>query len=209
MSRLAVDPRAIVPGPRAGFDFVVLAASLGGVEALLTVVSGLPANLQAAVSVVLHRDPAKPSLLRTLLQRGSVLPVEDALPDMRPRRGFIYVAPAGAHLRLSRQGRFTFDRRGRIGFIASSADPLLRSAAQVYGSRVIGVILTGGGHDGALGSLAVTDGGGLVIAEDPTTARAASMPAAAIAAGGVSRVLALAQIAPALTLLVAPVASRN
>jgi two-component system chemotaxis response regulator CheB len=87
--------------------------------------------------------------------------------------------------------------------VGSSADPLLISASEVFGSHVIAVVLTGMGRDGAAGAAAVWHAGGVVIAEDVRTARAPSMPAAAIATGAVASTLPLDRIGPHLLELVA------
>lgn len=176
-------------------QLVVVGASAGGVEALSVLVGALPADLPAAVVVAQHLDPSHPSHLAEILSRRSVLPVR-LVDDRAPlASGTIYVVPANRHVEIT-------DHTVRVRADATrrptpSVDHLLATAAAVFGERLIAVILTGSGSDGAAGAHAVKEAGGTVIIQDPATAAFPSMPRA-LAAPLVDAVVPLAGIGPLL-----------
>ncbi|MFC7529152.1 chemotaxis protein CheB [Actinoplanes sp. GCM10030250] len=175
------------------FDLVVLAASLGGPAALACVVAGLPEGFSTPVLIVQHRTPAVSRTLADTLQRRTVLPVRLAEDDWPADLPGITVLPA-------RQTGSIVDGRLRLRAAGDprTADPLIISAAEAYGPRAIGVVLTGRLGDGAAGLRAIKRHGGRTIVEDPSTAYAGDMPAAALATGCVDLVLPLPHIARAL-----------
>jgi len=182
--------------PKTAEALVVIAASAGGVEATRTVLQGLPANLPAAVVVVQHRAAARPWYLDRVLQRYTGLPVRWVEEDMPLASGIVYLAPPDRHLRVTRDRLISPSDGRRIRFLLSSANPLFESAAEAYGARAIGVVLTGGGTDATDGVQAIASRGGIVIAQDENTSAHFSMPRSAIGTGAVNRVLPLEQIAP-------------
>ena len=135
-------------------DLIVIGASAGGVEAICKLVAGLPANLSAAVCVVVHLRPYSESHLARVLERAAPLAVVPAKQDLPLERGTIYVAVPDMHLLVSRDGDGAVLRlvRGpRENRSRPAIDPLFRSAALAFGPRVIGVILSGALDDGAAG----------------------------------------------------------
>jgi two-component system, chemotaxis family, protein-glutamate methylesterase/glutaminase len=189
------DPGGMAPR---SFDLVVVAASAGGVNALLTLFAGLPASFSVPVAVVLHRSVQTPSMLSEVLDRRTPLAVRDALPGEAPQPGNVYIAPPGRHLLVSPERTFAFGEEARIKHLLSAADPLFISAAEVYHERVIAIVLTGGDGDGAEGARAVGLAGGIVIAQNEATSLVFSMPRATIATGHADTVLAIEDIGPAL-----------
>lgn len=187
--------------PRA-FDLIVIAASTGGVKALLTIFADLPADFAVPVAVVLHRSSQTPSLLAEVLGRRTPLAVRNATAGETPRPGTVYLAPPDHHLTVTSERAFALSDGGRINHMRSAADPLFISAAEVYRSRVVAVVLTGGDGDGAAGARAIGLAGGIVIAQDEATSQVFSMPRATIATGHTDVVLAIEQIGPALRRLV-------
>lgn len=160
-------------------DVVVVGASSGGLEPLAKLVGGLPADFPAAVFVVLHVNPEAPSHLPAILNRAGPLPAAHAVDGEPIRRGRVYVAPPG--LQTYVQGGRIRVRRGPVENLHRPAvDPLFRTAAHHYGSRVIGVVLSGALDDGAAGLDAVKKGGGLAVVLDPDDAAFPSMPSAAL-----------------------------
>jgi two-component system, chemotaxis family, protein-glutamate methylesterase/glutaminase len=156
-------------------DIITIGASAGGVEALMSLVGGLPANLPASVFIVQHLSPEQRSLLVDLLSRSSVLDVEVAGDRKEFQRGRVYVAPPDHHLMIDRS--FMYLTRGpRENRARPSVDPLFRSAAVVHGPHVVGVILTGALDDGTSGLWAVKRCGGVAIVQDPDDARFPDMP---------------------------------
>src|ERR1700724_2624443 len=148
-------------------DIVVIGASRGGVEALRRIVAALPPNLQSALLIVVHTSPTHASLLPDVLSRAGPLPAEHGRNGMRIERGCIYVAPPDHHMTVGPIGFIRLDQGPKEHHTRPAADPLFRSAASIYGSRVIGIILTGGGNDGTRGLTAVEQAGGLTIVQDP------------------------------------------
>lgn len=183
-----------------GHDIIVVGASTGGVEALAELVSGLPADLPAALFVVLHIPAQATSALPVILERASPLRAAHAVDGELIRQGRIYVAPPDLHLLVER-GRVRLVRGPKENRCRPAVDPLFRSAARAYGPRVIGVILTGALNDGTAGLLAIKRRGGIAVVQDPADAFFPSMPASALEYVKVDHCAPLAQIAPLLTRL--------
>ncbi|HUR75020.1 MAG TPA: chemotaxis protein CheB [Sporichthya sp.] len=179
------------------FSVVGIVASLGGLEAVSTVLGGLPERLPVPVFVAVHsRRTGSADGLVQVLQRACALPVRGLVDgDAMPRLG-VSVIPSGYATEV---------RSGRVRLTPgpgwSDGDALLASIATWAGPAPIGVILTGLQRDGTAGARAVKRAGGRVIAQDPTTARGPSMPASAIATGCVDYVLPVSHVAPALVAL--------
>lgn len=179
-------------------ELVILAASAGGIPAVRSILSALPASFPLPIAVLQHRSASSPSLLPIVLSRGTALAVKEADAGERFVPGQVYVAPATSHLVVGPDHRFHFEDGHRINFLRSSADPLIRSAAHSLDGRVIAVILTGGGSNGTSAVRDLKALGGTVIAQDPATAEHPAMPRAAIATGAVDYVLPLDEIGPML-----------
>ena len=156
-------------------DTIVVGTSAGGVQALTTLVAGLPANLPAAVFIVLHIPAASPGLLPALLARESKLPIAHAVDGEDIRRGQIYVAPPDLHLLIERH-HVRLVHGPKENLHRPSIDALFRSAARWVGPRAIGVVLTGARDDGALGMREIKQRGGVTIVQDPLEAMFPSMP---------------------------------
>ena len=163
----------------AGHDIIVIGASAGGVEAIMTVVHDLPADLPAAIFVVLHIPAQSPSLLPSILSRAGPLVAIHPEDNEKIKHGHIYVAPPDLHL-LVEHGYVRVTHGPRENRHRPAVDPLFRSAARAYGSRVVGVILTGSLDDGTAGLLAVKRRGGIGVVQDPNTALYPSMPRSAM-----------------------------
>jgi two-component system chemotaxis response regulator CheB len=181
-----------VLGRRHDFSVVVLAASTGGLRALRTVVSRLPADFPVPVVVVQHRGPGHPEMLADLLGARASLPVRTATPG--PLHPGVTVLPAGTTADLAADGSL----RLRPHPTATTADALLVGAAAAFGPRVLAVVLTGRQSDGAAGVRAVRRAGGRVLVQDPEDAEAPGMPSAALATGCVEHALPLPLVAAAL-----------
>jgi two-component system, chemotaxis family, protein-glutamate methylesterase/glutaminase len=180
-----------------GHDIIVVGASAGGVEALVTLARSLQRNLQAAVFVVLHIPAQSPSLLPEILSRAGPLKAVQATDDMRIEQGHIYIAPPDHHM-LVEEDKVRVVRGPKENRHRPAIDPLFRSAALAYGPRVIGVILTGALDDGTAGLLAVKRRGGIAIVQDPHEALYPSMPLSALENVEVDYTLPLASIGPQL-----------
>jgi two-component system chemotaxis response regulator CheB len=181
-------------------DIIVIGASAGGIEALRVLVGQLPSDFAASLFVVLHTSPDSPGMLAGILKRFGRLPAVNATDGERIEPGKIYVAPPDRHLviepRVVRTTRGPKENRFR-----PAIDPLFRSAAQTYGPRVIGVILTGYLDDGTAGLWTIKQLGGTTIVQDPKDALVPSMPENALAHVTVDYCLPLEEIAPLLVRL--------
>ena len=187
---------------RAEFDVVVVATSLGGREALEQLLATLAPDFPVPILVVQHVSPHAPSHLPEMLARRTRLAVRHAEMGDLLEAGTVYVAPPGRHLLVSADRRCVLSEGAHVAFSRPAADPLFGSAAEVFGERALGVILTGRLRDGTAGAGAIRRAGGVVLAQDPATSRAAAMPEAAIREGVVHLALPLPALAAALNVLV-------
>jgi two-component system chemotaxis response regulator CheB len=152
-----------------------IAASAGGLEAVRRVVADLPADLPAAVCVVLHIPPTGRSMLASILERDGPLHAVAAEHGQPLRRGTIYVAPADRHL-LVRRDRVELSAGPKENGVRPAADPLFRSLATAWGTAGIAIVLSGALGDGSAGAAALAAAGGTVIVQDPADAIVPSMP---------------------------------
>jgi two-component system chemotaxis response regulator CheB len=182
-------------------DVIVIGASSGGVSPLVKLVRHLPPDLPAAIFVVLHVNPDAPSRLAAILNRAGGLPAAHAVDQEPIRRGRIYVAPPGFQMYVHR-GHLSVHRGPHENLHRPAIDPMFRTAAHYYGSRVIGVVLSGALDDGSAGLRAVKQGGGIAIVQHPSDARVAAMPSNAMEHVDVDHAVAAADLAPLLLSLV-------
>jgi len=190
-------------GSRAPFRLAVLAASAGGLHAVTAVLGTLAAGFPLAVAVVLHRSAQLPNMLPDILGRRTSLPVRLVVAGEAVLAGVAYIASPTLHLSITPSHHFACADGATINYVHSSADPLLRSAAAVYGASAVAVVLSGSGRDGAEGARAIGAAGGYVIVQDEATSQAFGMPHAAIATGEVNAILPLDEIGPLLLRLAA------
>lgn len=184
-------------------DIIVIGASAGGVEALKTLVAGLPASLPASLFIVMHIPATYPSALPKILSRAGPLPALHPAESMLIEKGKIYVAPPDHHLLLE-QGCMHLGTGPKECYVRPAIDVLFRSAASAYGSRVVGVVLTGMGRDGTAGLLAIKQHGGITVVQYPAEVRWPSMPQSALEQVTVDYVLPLVQLVPFLLHLAEP-----
>ncbi len=178
-------------------DLVVVGSSAGGIGALSTLVSTLHKSFPAPIVLAQHLDPQRPSQLGSILERRSTLPIvivgEQAPTKLE--RGKIYVVPSNRHVKITAGHVYLEGDHGDRP--RPSVDMLLSSAAQSYGERLIAVILTGSGSDGAVGAVDVKNAGGVVIIQNPQTAAYPSMPLS-LPPTAVDHIVEIEQLAPLL-----------
>jgi two-component system chemotaxis response regulator CheB len=178
-------------------NVVVIGASAGGIEALQRVIGALPADLDAAVAVVLHLAPGLSSHLHQILGRVARMPVAMAMEDAPLLRGRVYVARPDHHLLVEgdwiRVTQGPEDHRQR-----PAIDVLFRSAAEAYGECTVGVLLTGMLYDGTSGLLAIKERGGRALVQSPSSAEYDSMPLHALWHVEVDRIVPLDEMAAAI-----------
>jgi two-component system CheB/CheR fusion protein len=179
-------PESAANGPSDdSFPVVAIGASAGGLEAFTRLLRRLPADTGMAFVFVQHLAPTHESILPHLLSRETVMPVE-AVEDgavLAPNR--VYVIPPNATMTVSGVTLALTARKGA----GTVVDGFLRSLGESHLGRAVAVILSGTGSDGALGVGAIAEANGVVIAQDPKSAKFDGMPRSAIATGCVDFIL--------------------
>ncbi len=186
------------------FDVVALAASAGGLQAITYIVAHLPGSFGVPLLVVQHLDPRHRSLMAQILGRRTSLKVREAVEGDRPMPGEVLIAPPDRHLLLNLDGSVSLSQSEMVHFLRPSADLLFESVAASRRDRVIAVVLSGSGSDGAMGVRAVKKMGGTVIVQDEKSAEFAGMPSAAVQTGAADFILPLEEIPSALVSLCTP-----
>jgi len=176
------------------YELVCIGASWGGLNAVGRVLADLPEEIDLPIVIAQHRHPD--SLAGTLAELLSlridrpVLDVEDKMPI---ERRHVYIAPPDYHL-LVQRGSFALSLDERVQYSRPSIDVLFESAADAYGTGVIGIILTGANVDGAAGLARIKRRGGVAVIQDPGGAMRRTMPEAAIASTAADAILPLEEI---------------
>jgi two-component system chemotaxis response regulator CheB len=186
----------------ARYSIVAIGASAGGLEAVSTVLRDLEADFASPIIVVLHLHPDYTSHMADILSRYTKLQVKNAEERDAIQPGVVYVATPDRHLLIS-AGQVVLSNTAAVNFSRPSIDTTFESIVKAYGSKVIGVVLSGSGKDGSEGLRAIKAAGGYTIVEDPLTARFSAMPRAAVSASSVDYVLPLNAIASLLVKLAA------
>lgn len=176
-----------------GHDIVVIGASAGGVEALKALVATLPADLPAALFVVLHVSPHATSVLPEILTRTGKLPAEHADDGQVIEQGKIYVAPPNYHM-LVKRGHIRLTQGPKENGNRPAIDVLFRTAARAYGERVVAVVMSGVLDDGSVGLVLVKNLGGVGIVQSPEDALYAGMPQNAIDADSPNFIVPVSEI---------------
>jgi len=176
-------------------DAIAIGTSAGGVEALSILLPALPAGLRAPVFIVLHLPRERPSLLAEIFAPKCALKVKEAEDKMRVEPGTVYFAPPDYHLLLDEGPQLALSIDELVHFSRPSIDVLFESAADIYGERLMGIILTGANDDGAAGLAAIHRAGGMTIVQEPDSAQVPLMALAALRRTAADFVLPLKGIA--------------
>jgi two-component system, chemotaxis family, protein-glutamate methylesterase/glutaminase len=183
-------------------DIIVIGASAGGLDPIRTILAGLPADFSGSIFVVVHTSADAPGVLETVFNNAGPLQAKTARSGERIVPGRVYVARVDHHL-IIEPGRVRLTRGPKENRFRPAVDPLFRSAAQIYGPRVVGIVLSGGLDDGTAGLWTIRQLGGTAIVQEPDEALAPSMPRSAISHVRVDHVLRADDIAPLLVRLAA------
>ena len=175
----------------ADIELIVVGASAGGVSALQKLLSALPAGLPMPVLVVLHLPRDRPSGIAGLLDGGCALPVREAEDKQPLEPGTVTFAPPDYHLLVEGRDSVALSIDPPVLFSRPAIDPLFESAAEVFGSGVLAILLTGASNDGSAGVARVRAAGGQAWIQSPDDAYSPIMPAAALAHAGADAVLTL------------------
>lgn len=157
------------------FHVVMIGGSAGSLEIIIQLLSGL-VNNRLAIVLIIHRKGSIHSTLADLLKLKTPMVVKEAEEKEFIQPGHVLIAPADYHLLIERNGSITLDYSEKVNFSRPSIDVSFECAAEVYGKRVIGILLSGGNADGVEGLKAIKKAGGTCIVQDPETALVSYMP---------------------------------
>ncbi|RQO61481.1 chemotaxis protein CheB [Pseudomonas sp. KBW05] len=181
-------------GPIRGIEAIVVGASAGGVEALLSIFGDLPQGFGVPIIAVLHLPDERRSQLAEVFDRRISMPVLEARDKELIKPGTLYFAGPGYHLSVEHDHSLSLSQEDRVHHSRPAIDFLFASAADTYGCSLLAILLTGANQDGARGLAHVKQQGGTTVVQDPTEARVAVMPRAALALHTPDHILSLSQI---------------
>jgi two-component system chemotaxis response regulator CheB len=183
-----------------GKDIVVIGASAGGIPPIREILRALPGDFPGSIFIVVHVPSDSPGVLESIFDSSGALDARFASNRERIVPGRVYIAPPDHHL-LIEPGRVRLTRGPRENRFRPAVDPLFRTAAQTYGPRVVGIVLSGGMDDGAAGLWTIRRLGGTAIVQSPAEAATPEMPLNAIRAADPDHVVAVSAIGNLLTRL--------
>ncbi len=179
---------------RPTIEAVVIGASAGGVDALMSLLHALPAGWRLPLVAVLHLPEQHESRLAEVFGHRLALPVREALDKDRIAPATLYFAAPGYHLSIERDRSFSLSCEPPLRWSRPSIDVLMGSAADAYGPALAGFLLTGANEDGADGLALIHRAGGLTAVQDPDEAQAPTMPRAALARHRPDHILTLREL---------------
>lgn len=161
-------------------NLIVIGGSWGGFQASLSILKDLPHNFPIPIVLILHRMKNADSDLHLIYDKKLFLKAKEVEEKEIIRKGFVYLAPSNYHVLIEKDDTFSLDDSELVNFSRPSIDVTFTNAAAVYGSRTIGILLSGASDDGSRGLRRIKEKGGVAIVQDPTHAEADTMPKAAI-----------------------------
>ena len=191
----AVNPEETA---RSRVEIVVIGVSTGGPNALMRLLPEIPADFPVPLVVVQHMPPMFTRFLAERLEKGCALRVREAAHGDKLEPGTIWIAPGDFHLEMERTANGVMVRlhQGPLeNSCRPAVDPTFRSAVDCYGSRVLGVVMTGMGHDGLQGARCICDSGGKILAQDEKSSVVWGMPRYVVEEGLPDEVVPLDQLA--------------
>lgn len=164
----------------AKYRAIVIGASAGGLRALKALLPALPHDFPCPILIVQHISPKSDNYMSRMLNEASAIHVKEADEKEKLRAGTAYIAPPDYHLLVEADQTLSLSADDKVNYSRPSIDVLFESAADAFGSQLIGIVLTGANADGAEGLLAVKRAGGYTLVQDPEDAESKAMPLAAI-----------------------------
>ena len=168
---------------------IVIGGSSGSLQVVLDVLDRIPSNYPVAILLILHRGNSNESLLTDLLIVKSNLPVREVEEKEKISAPHIYLAPADYHVLIEKDKTFSLDYSEKMNYSRPSIDVSFISAAEVYGEKLTGILLSGANEDGAEGIKTIKESGGHTIIQDPDSALVNYMPRQAILKSKIDEVL--------------------
>ena len=176
------------------YELLLIGGSAGSLEVLMQLLPRLDKNLALAIVIVLHRKPGE-SLLAELLKEKISWPVKEADEKERIEKNNVYIAPSDYHLLIEKTKTFSLDFSEKVHYSRPSIDVSFETAAEAYGSKLIGLLLSGANADGTAGISEIKKYGGMTIVQDPEEASVSYMPSQAIAQTKVDYIAKTTEIA--------------
>lgn len=195
------QPSGLRPPLRKAAEILVIGSSTGGPQALNRVIAAIGGRIRVPVLIVQHMPAMFTAILAEHLNKLTPASVSEAKDGLPIKPGAIYIAPGDFHMRVQRRhgaAVMTLDQSPPVNFCRPAVDPLFTSAAEIYGSSVLGLVLTGMGSDGKRGAEAIVERGGAVVAQDEASSVVWGMPGAVTNAGLVCAVKPIEEIGPAM-----------
>jgi two-component system chemotaxis response regulator CheB len=159
---------------------LIIGGSAGSLEVLLGILPELKPLPEYAVIIVLHRKNSEDNTLEELFTVRSAIPVCEVEDKTLLIPGFMYIAPSGYHLLFEGSGELSLDASEKIHYSRPSIDVAFESAAEVFGSSLTAILLSGANADGAEGMVAIKEKGGTIVVQDPLSADMPMMPQSAL-----------------------------
>jgi two-component system chemotaxis response regulator CheB len=195
LTSMSLKKKAFITGHCIFSKLVIIGSSTGGPRALMQVVPNLPENIPAAILIVQHMPPVFTRSLAERLHLSSAIQVAEAKDGDELKRGLALMAPGDYHMTVNENGRICLNQEPTVLGVRPSIDITMKSVAGIYKKKTLGIVLTGMGTDGTLGSSVIKASGGRILAQDEATSAVYGMPASVAQAGCVDKVLPLSDIA--------------
>ncbi len=159
---------------------IVMGGSWGGFQASLSILRDLPHNFRIPIVLVLHRQKNADSELHLIYDKKLFLKAKEVEEKEIIRSGIVYLAPSNYHVLIEKEGTFSLDDSELVNFSRPAIDVTFSNAADVFGPRTVGILLSGASEDGSRGLKQISDSGGIAIVQNPNEAEAGVMPRAGI-----------------------------
>ena len=175
-------------------NLIVIGGSWGGLQASISILSGLPENYPVPIILVLHRLKNFESDLAGLFRKKVSLKVKEVEEKESVKAGCVYIAPPNYHVLIEKDQTFSLDVSEYENFSRPSIDVTFTSVAEIFGAGAAGILLSGASKDGSQGLKVIREKGGIPIVQDPQEAEVETMPASALHLVPESKVLTLKKI---------------